>query len=96
MKFGRPNLCLVSFVIVQNGIRGPRQAFAIVDVWIRVHRHHLGPLIEIFLLFRRELVLIVLRLAVKITNASENECGLCRRSSGAQLLRIQCAAGDSR
>ena len=58
---GLKDLCLVSFVIVQNGIRGPRQAFAIVDVWIRVHRHHVGPLIEIFLLCRRELVLIVLR-----------------------------------
>ena len=94
-RIGLKHLCLVSFVIVQNGIRGLRQAFAIVDVRIRVHRHHVGPSVEVFLLFGRELVLIVLRPAVKITNASENECGLYRRSNSAQLLRIKCAAGDS-
>src|SRR5438552_11371222 len=89
------HLCLVSLVIVQNSICSLGQMFAILDIRIRVHRHHVGPLIQVFLLFGCELVLIVLRPTMKITSAIENKYRLCRRSSGARLLCLKCAAGDN-
>src|SRR5439155_24248987 len=45
--------------------------------------------------FGCELVLIVLRPTMKITNAIENKYRLCRRSSGARLLCLNGAAGDN-
>src|SRR5437016_543136 len=54
-------LCLVSFVILKNCICRRRETFTIADIWISVYRYHVGPSVEVLLLFGRELVLITLR-----------------------------------
>ena len=80
---------LVTFVIFQHGIRLSRQCLAITSVWIDIDRDHVRPLLEVFLAFGREFMLMIHRPAVQITDAVENECGFRRSSSGARLLRVE-------
>ena len=85
----------MTFVIFQNGIRLRRQCLTIMSVWIDIDRDHVRPLLEVFLAFGREFMLMIHRPAVQITDATENERRFGWSSSGARLLRVERAARDS-
>src|SRR5216117_2503274 len=82
------DLTLVTFVIFQYGIRVHCQCLAIMSVWIDIDRDHVRPLLEVFLAFGCEFMLMIHRPAVQITDAVENECGFRWSSSGARLFRV--------
>ena len=88
------HLCLVSFVILKNCICYRRETFTIADIWISVYCYHVGPSVEVLLLFGRELVLIPLRPTMEITNIPENECSLLLWTGSAAFFRMNRAAGD--
>jgi hypothetical protein len=83
----------VAFVILENGIRCGGQPVTIGDIRISVYRHHLGPSVEVLLLFGRELVLIVLGPAMEIRHVPENEGAFRWRISAIVLFRLKGAAG---
>src|SRR5437867_188714 len=71
----------VTFVILKHGIRLHCQWLAIMSVWIEIDCDHVRPLLEVFLAFGCEFVLMIHRPAVQITDAVENECGFRWSSS---------------
>ena len=80
---------LVTFVIFQNGIRLRCQCLTIVSVWIDVDRDHFRPLLEVFLAFGREFMLMMQRPAVQITDGVENESRFRWSSSGTRRLHVE-------
>ncbi|MEO8352864.1 MAG: hypothetical protein ABI680_14105 [Chthoniobacteraceae bacterium] len=88
------HLCLVFFVILQNGIRRRGQLIAISDIRVPIYRYHVGPSLEIFLFCGRELVLIVVRPAMEIRQVPEDEGTRRWRINAAVLFRLKCAASD--
>ena len=66
----------VAFVIFQNRVRFYRQRIAVMRAGISIDCDHVRPFFQIVLTRRREFVLIVLRPAIEITDATEHERGL--------------------
>src|SRR4030095_9324727 len=63
----------VAFVIFKDRVRLHCQRVALMGARIYIDGDHVRPLFEIVLICRREFVLIILRPAVEITDASEHE-----------------------
>ena len=76
-----------------NGDAG--ETFTIADIWIPVYRYHVGPSVEVLLLFGRKLSLIGLRPPIEITHVPENEGRLRFRIRGvAHACRSDAAANS--
>jgi hypothetical protein len=94
----------MTLVIFQDRVRLRCQRVTIMSVWIKIYRDHVRPLIEVLLTFGRKFVLIILRPAMQITDASNNESRL-RCCSGRRVacnfycsgrVRLLCTDWDAR